>query len=118
MKNNKKIVVLDICMSDYFSGYHKTVIQVPVYKKQLTNAEAAQEIENEINLLWELMKETHTPEELEIWDRYTEELKGIPDKIFFSDPEINEDNEEEECAYIFLGLINPVTVHGLTFLNP
>jgi hypothetical protein len=116
----KSIAILDVCLPDYFTGYSKTVINVPIYSKTITCSEMASEIESEMNMLWELMEETHSPEEMQIWDNYIEEMKSKGEEIFYTDNEFIEieDYEDYEPAYIYFGLINPVTSNGITFLNP
>jgi len=118
--NNKQIQVLDICLPDYFSGYSKTVIQIPIYQKSFTCKQIANEIESELNMLWELMEQTHSPEELQIWDNYVKELKERKDELFYEDGNYVEqdENDMQDCAYIYFGLSNPVNVNGITFLNP
>ena len=110
----QQIQVLDICYPDYFSGYHKTVLRVEVYSKQMTCIEIANELKSEIDNLFEMMEETHTKAELSIWDQYIKELTSKGDDIFYSDetPE-----EAEGWISIFFGLTNPVIVNGINFLN-
>jgi hypothetical protein len=118
--NNKQIQVIDICLPDYFSGYSKTVIQIPIYQKSFTCEQIANDIESELNMLWELMEETHSPEELQIWGNYVNELKERKDELFYEDENYVEqdENDMQDCAYIYFGLTNPVNVNGITFLNP
>lgn len=33
----KNIAILDVCLPDYFTGYSKTVINVPIYSKTITH---------------------------------------------------------------------------------
>jgi hypothetical protein len=117
---SKKIQVLDICLPDYFTGYSKTVIQIPIYQKSFSCEDMAHEIENEINMVWEMMEETHTEDELVVWDNYIDELKKQGSEIFYEDRNYidTSDDDMAECAYIYFGLTNPTTVNGLTFLNP
>ncbi len=110
--NNKKIALLDYCLPDYFSGYSLPVLQVGIYKT-ITFEEMAQDIEQEINFSFDYLNLSEEDEKL--YKKYCEELKAKGSEIFIQQDELN---EEEECAYAYFSIINPVFNNGLMFLNP
>ena len=60
---SKQVALLDFCTSDYFSGYHKPVIAVPVYNK-MTQGEIGDAILQELNATWEHLEQGYTKDEL------------------------------------------------------
>ena len=108
----KKVALLDICLPDYFTGYHLPVIAIPVYGT-MTYEDMAAEIQNEVNSIG--FDFDFTDEDYQLYDNYTNELKQNPSAIFCKVDEIAEDCED--CAYAYFSIINPVTKNGITFLN-
>ena len=47
-----KLTLIDQCLPDYFSGYHKTTMQIPVWQ-DMTKAELMDSIVSEYNMLWD-----------------------------------------------------------------
>lgn len=110
----KKLALLDICLPDYFTGYHLPVCAIPL-SGTMTNKDIADGINYEINSAWEYIFAEHTEHE-QYYNEYIAELLKRPDDIFYK--EIEEINEDDDCAYAYFSVINPVTRYGITFLNP
>ena len=125
MKTEKRfnqVCILDVCYSDYFSGYHMPHLTVSLWygmsKKDLKDA-----IESEINQAYDYFvnednpEQTYTDEEMKMFKQWANNLlkeKGTVNKWF----ELEKDMfTEEEGVCLFLGLCKPVTMYGLTFLN-
>ena len=72
----------------------------------------AKEILSEINQTFDYMDLSDEDEQL--YKDYCNELTAKGNKIFI---EQNELNEEEECAYAYFSIINPVWNNGIMFLN-
>ena len=114
-----EVCMLDVCFSDYFTGYHMPVVAVPVYET-MTAQQLSEAIQDEINATWEYLcdednKEyTYTEEEMEIFDAYCEELAKDGDAVAIDSIQVEED---EECAYAYFALCSPVKRYGITFLN-
>ena len=120
MKPQKKFVsCIDVCLPDYFAGYHKPVFQVAIYKDKYTCGEIADELEAESAVIDE-MYQTHEDykEDIECLDAYIVELRDKKDEIFYLDPNFAETDEYEYSIYMYFAVIQPVVRNGLTFLNP
>jgi len=48
MKTKKQFVLLDYCLPDYFTGYHRPVMAIPVYST-MTHKDVADAISEELN---------------------------------------------------------------------
>jgi len=119
MKKSKftEVCILDICLSDYFSGYHLPVLAIPVYHG-MTNKELADEIKNEINSCYDYLCESFKDADINLFDMYIDKLMLNPNQKNFLDLEIQDDDEGfEESVYIYLSLCKPITKYGMTFLN-
>jgi len=110
----KQLALLDFCLPDYFTGYHKPVIAVGIYET-MTNKEVAEAIQDEINVTYEWLTGSYSRTEMLLMDHYCEQLLTDPDTIFVTQEEI--EGEVDECAYLYFGIIKPVHKYGLTFLN-
>jgi hypothetical protein len=114
--NNKQIALLDICMSDYFTGYHLPCVSVSVYGK-ITCSEMADMIKDEINYSFDVLNLSEEDEQL--YNNYCAELMAKCEEIFYQNEE-EEDTDEvfaDETAYAYFSVINPIIVNGITFLN-
>ena len=100
-----EVCILDVCTSDYFSGYQFPVIAVPVYKN-MTNKEVAYFIQLEIDLTYDYLRESFSKKDIELFDKYCEELLTKPENENFS--YLEELDEEEnyfyESCYIYISL--------------
>ena len=110
--NNKKVALLDYCMSDYFNGYHLPVVSVCV-NQTITCEDMAWKIQSEINATFDYLDLSKEDEAL--YKTYCNELKAKGSEIFIEQTQLEED---EECAVAYFGIINPVYSNGLMFLNP
>jgi hypothetical protein len=91
-----KLSELDICLPDYFSGYHNPVLQVPLWK-EMTKTDLTNAIVSDYNLLWDYLtdKAHENP-----WPDLTEkELFRMCDEfILVNEPFINSDiPTADEC---------------------
>lgn len=121
-----EVAQLDICLPDYFSGYHFPVLSIPTFR-YMTLHDVADGITSEINgsfdyLVNEGQKDrTYTKDEIKLFEEFAKKLKeGPADPITglsFCDCEEEDPDCECETAYIYFGLCKPVTKYGLTFLN-
>lgn len=117
---SKQVALLDFCHSDYFSGYHKPVIAVPVYNK-MTQGEIGDAILQELNATSVYLEQGYTKEELQMFEDYA---KGLTDTLdWFEDGidpqyEVDADDDFFEPAYLYFAIINPVYNNGIMFLNP
>ena len=114
--NNKKIALLDICSPDYFTGYHLPCLAVSIYKT-ITFAEIAKEIESEYNYTYDYINPNDDKEIDEMYDNLIAEYKSKGNEIYFECEDISE-IEDIDPNYAYFSIINPVTVQGITFLNP
>ena len=78
-------MLLDFCLPDYFTGYHKEVCAIPIYRT-MTHGEVADEIESEMDYDERFYENEDTP----IWEAYLEELRNpdCKDEIFFEQSEL------------------------------
>ena len=106
----KKVALLDYCVPCYFGGYQRTVIAVPVFG-MMTHKEVAEEIKREVDALHEMID----PGDMPLYDEFVEEMAEKGDEVYVEQEELDEDVEP---AYLYFSVINPVTRHGITFLNP
>lgn len=110
-----EVCQLDVCTSDYFSGYKYPVIAVPLYNG-MTNKDLAEQIKSEINATFEYLCNDYsdwsfTEKEMKIFDRFCNKLKRTKKYVII-------DNLEDcESVYMYLSLCKPVTRYGMTFLN-
>lgn len=115
-----EVCILDVCMSDYFTGYHMPVLSIPMYNG-MTNKDLAEEINSSINSDWDYLvnesDRSYTEEEIKIFEAHCTELLNDPDNVIYEDSEEPEDMEDYESAYMYLGLCKPVTKYGITWLN-
>ena len=126
MKTKKRfteVCQLDICLSDYFTGYHMPVVAIPV-SNGMTKKDIAEAIQSEINYDWDYLvgddDRQFTEEEMSLFDSYCDELKSDPNTIIISGIEETEDEDEDfftEPVYMYLSLCKPVNKYGMTFLN-
>lgn len=113
-----EVAVLDICYSDYFTGYSFPVLALPV-SNQTTFNDLADEIESEINANYEYLvnesENSFTDEEIKLFDAYVIKLRETGNKLV--DETLEDVGEDEEGATMFLSLCKPVTRYGMNFLN-
>tara|TARA_R110000868_G_C10705596_1_gene749511 strand:+ start:407 stop:763 length:357 start_codon:yes stop_codon:yes gene_type:complete len=114
--SNHKIALLDICMSDYFSGYHLPCLAVSIYRT-VTFKEIAEEMESEYNSIYESINPNEDKEIDNLYDNYFAELKAKGSEIFFECEDISQ-IEDSEPLYAYFSIINPTYKYGLNFLNP
>ena len=114
-----EVCQLDVCTSDYFSGYKYPVIAIPLYNG-MTAIELSDAIQSEINATFEYLcndysENAFTEDELKIFNEYCEDLKKQRDAIVYHNS--IEESEDCESVYMYLSLCKPVKRYGMTFLN-
>ena len=124
---NKEAALLDICYPDFFIGYHRPVIAVPITGTTY-NKEAGQELLNEIEYHYEMIaKEAgnpdgYTEEEIQMFQSLAKEMiEEKPDHLFvvFNEPVTPEEEEDEwqEVMYAYFAIIRPTYHSGIMFLD-
>ena len=108
----KQVSLLDICVPDYFTGYHLPVLSVPL-QGTVTCGDMAELIEDELNATYDYINPECDPAIDVLYDTYIADLKEKDNEIFYE----SESDEDIECVYAYFSVINPVRVYGLTFLN-
>jgi len=112
----KQVALLDVCTSDYFSGYSLPVLQIALYGA-MTKKELAEEIKSELNAVWDYINPNDDKETEALYDKFCNELETDGDSIFWKgDPDYNENNFYEP-AYAYFSIIDPVWSNGIMFLN-
>ena len=115
----KKVALLDVCLPDYFSGYHLPVLHVALYGR-MTKAELSQAIKDEFNAVWDYINPNDDKETEALYQEFCSELESDGDAIFFKgDPDYNEDEYDDcyEPAWAYFSIIEPVWSNGIMFLN-
>jgi len=108
----KKVALLDVCLPDYFSGYHLPVIAVPVCGT-ITNGEMADSINEEVDAIGHDFD--FTDDDYKLYDEYVELLRKNANDIFYQG---EFDDDMDDSVYAYFSIINPTYVGGLMFLNP
>ena len=112
-KEAKRVALLDICYPDYFSGYHKTVLQVGIVPNmQYTNGMIAEELASELFNMWELIDKEDTA----YYELYLAILRKNPEENFCH-YESEEWQDYDDIPYAFFSVINPVYKYGIMFLD-
>lgn len=116
----KTFELLDVCYPDYFSGYNRPVIAIPVFNN-MVYSEIAKNIKSELNATWEyLTNESNgfSKTEILIIEEYIEKLKKKGMEIFFGNE--FEENENDDCfggPYAYFSICKMVYSNGIRFLN-
>ena len=98
--------LLDVCLPDYFTGYHRPVIAVPVHNN-MTHAELSEAIKDELNSAWDyLCNEDNgfTKTEVLIIEQYASNLLTDPvykESEYFIGNELDEDPNEDFADFIY-----------------
>ena len=98
----KTLALLDVCHSDYFRGYHKPVIAIPVYST-MTNKEVAERIREEINFCWEYLRNGYSKTEMLLMGKLCEELDNEPNELYYVLDE--EPEEDDDPIYMYFGFV-------------
>lgn len=109
----KQLSLLDYCTPDYFTGYHRPVISIPVFGV-MTNKDIAEGIQEELNACWDMFADDYSKTEMLIVDHFCDQLLLDPEKVFVEEEELE---EYDECNYLYFGICKPVRKYGITFLN-
>ena len=114
----KKVALLDVCHPEYFTGYHRAVIGVPVYYG-MTFQDLAEDIELEMTAIWDFLEDDYNKEEISLFDSYIQECKDKGAKLFITYPETPEDvnDDDSEMPFAYFAVINLVYRNGLMFLD-
>jgi len=109
---------LDVCYPDYFTGYHRPVITIPVFNN-ITCKEVAQSIIDEMNSAWDYYTNEDngfSKTELLIIDEYVRELKLISYDEFIGE-EFEEEQSEDYSIYAHFSICRMKYVNGMSFLS-
>ncbi len=116
---SKPVILLTFTgLPDYYSGSSKTPVSIIQTQGVYTAKELADEIDSEINMLWELMESSYTEEELAVWDAYVEELRTKGDEVVYEDKDFIEPSDGEDSGVLIFELCRPTYANGIQFLNP
>ena len=116
----KTVELLDFCLPDFFSGYPKPVIAIPVYGK-MTQGEIGEAILDEINNVYDYLQSEYSEDEIKLLEDYA---KGLSDTLdHFEDGidpkyEIDADDELFEPAYLYFAVCEMTHSNGMRFINP
>jgi len=94
-----KLVLLDTCLPDYFGGYHKPVMQIPVWQ-DMTKDELMDAIVSDYNMLWDyLVEKPHgTWPDLKDWQVHSLADNFIIENMPFENDDIPTCDECEETV--------------------
>lgn len=110
----KTVELLDFCLPDYFSGYPKPVVAIPVYCN-MTSEEVQEAYNDELNAIWEHLEYGYTKEELKLLEDYGKDVSNFN---AIEDIEEVEDMEDIEPAYLYFAVCQMTYSNGIRFLNP
>lgn len=113
---NHRIALLDICLSDYFTGYSLPCLSVAIYGPMSCKA-MAEAITDELNATYDYINPDNNTDIDKLYDTYIDELTSMGDEIFFQCEDIS-DIEDVEPLYAYFSIINPIHSNGMSFLNP
>lgn len=114
----KKLALLDICLPDYFSGYHLPVFAVPMYDG-VTFEDVAKQIETEINVdyTYYITKDGITEKDEKLIHQFVREYKSKGNEVFYKDADDCVDADYDECPYAYFSIVDPKVINGITFLS-
>jgi hypothetical protein len=112
----KKFGFIGFDHPQYWSGYHKPTVTVPVYNT-MTNEDVADGIEEDLNACFSLFEDM-TKEEETMLNDYVSELRKNPKEVFVN-PAYEYDPEDDffEAWNLYFSWVNPVWVNGIQFLD-
>lgn len=116
----KTVELLDFCHPDYFSGYSKPIIAIPVYG-EMTQGEIGEAILAEINYTYDYLQGGYSDDEIKMFEDYA---KGLSDTLDHFEDGINPDYEVDvdddmfEPAYLYFAICEMTYSNGMKFLNP
>jgi len=120
MKMKKTVELLDFCLPDFFSGYPKPVIAIPVYGK-MTQGEIGEAILDEINNVYDYLEAEYSEDEIKLLEEYAKGLSDTLDHFedgIIPDYEIDVDDDFFEPAYLYFAVCEMTYSNGMRFLNP
>lgn len=116
----KTVELLDFCLPDFFSGYSKPVVAIPVYG-DMTNGEIGEAMLDEINATFDLLEGGYSKGEIDLLVNYAENLCNTLDHFeegIKVDYEIDADDDLFEPAYLYFAVCEMTYSNGMRFLNP
>jgi len=114
---SKTVELLDFCLPDYFSGYPKPVIAIPVYEA-MTKNEVGKAIQDEINAIYEYLEHRYSEEEIKLLEDYANSLKGDNEEFINPKYDVNIEDDFFEPAYLYFAVCEITYSNGMRFLNP
>jgi hypothetical protein len=118
----KKLALLDITTSDYFSGYHLHVFSIPMYDG-VTFGDVANQIELELELEYNqiINEDGMTKEDEKLIRQFIKEYEDKGNEVFYKDENECIVEEEitynDECPYAYFSIVDMKTINGITFLS-
>jgi|688.fasta_scaffold1428539_2 hypothetical protein len=122
----KKLALLDVTTSDYFSGYH-----LPVFAISLYDGIAFEDVADQIE--WELKVENDyyinedgfSEEDEKLIYEFINEYKSKGDEIFYYTQKCNETMQKDaddyfdsdRFEYAYFSIVDMKTINGITFLS-
>lgn len=116
----KTVELLDFCLPDYFSGYPKPVIAIPVYG-DMTQGEIGEAMLTEISSIYEHLQSGYSEDEIKMFEDYARGLSDTLDHFedgINPDYETDTDNDMFEPAYLYFAICEMTYSNGMRFLNP
>ena len=111
---SKRITLLDFCLPDYFTGYHRPVLAIAVFEP-MTGIELAHAMRDEIDCSWDYLTDGpngYSEEEMKLFDEYASKIEYSTDVLGSK-----ELGESQEPKYLYLGICELVYRYGMWFLN-
>lgn len=114
----RKLALLDICLPDYFSGYHLPVFAIPMHDG-ITFEDVANEIESEFNMEYDYFMSINyfSDEDEKLIHQFVSEYKSKGSEIFYKDADDCVDADYDECPYAYFSIVDPKVINGITFLS-
>lgn len=120
----KKLALLDVTTSDYFSGYHLPVFAIPMHDG-ITFEDVANQIKWELNCDYDyyITEDGITKEDEELIHQFVREYKSKGKEVFYQTEKCSEDILNEADAddyfdtYAYFSIVDMKTINGITFLS-
>ena len=114
----KQVQLLSIEPQDSFSGYHKAVLQIPMFET-IRKQHVAEMIKVELNETHELLSDSYNEAELKMFFDYANELNKTPLVVFYDSGHEEEEDltDDYEGDYAFFAIGSPTIINGIRFID-